>query len=212
MIRVERRNVHLHQADKWAAEIRPVTAAAIDDHSDGRDDAAVLPNDVDRLLYAATPGDHVFGHDEPLVRRDCKTASQDQPAGFLLRKDVPFPERAAHLLPDHNSAQRRGDDSVTFDRAQLVSQPATNIRRDAGVLQQQRALEELPAMEPRTQNEVSIKQRARLAEEREQIVAHARLLFADIDTQLPAGRRLIGDGDAFNLDTRGFRKSRHLDR
>jgi hypothetical protein len=41
------------------------------------------------------------------------------------------------------------------------------------VLQKQSALEKLPAVQARPQNKMSIEERARLAEKRKQIVAHA---------------------------------------
>jgi hypothetical protein len=39
-------------------------------------------------------------------------------------------------------------------------------------LQEQRALEKLPAMQARPQNEMAVEKRAGFSEEREQIVAH----------------------------------------
>ena len=45
-------------------------AAAIDDHADCGDHAAMLPDDVDRFLHASAARDDVLRDDEPLVRRE----------------------------------------------------------------------------------------------------------------------------------------------
>ena len=54
-----------------------------------------------------------------------------------------------------------------------MREPGADIRRDSCVLQEQGALKKLPAVQTRAQNEMPIEERARLAEKRKQIVAHA---------------------------------------
>jgi len=134
--------------------------------------AAVRPDDVDRFLHTPTAGDDVFGYDKPLVRRDLKAASQHEPARLFLNENVPFPERTADLLPDNDSAQGGGDYGVALKVAQFVGQAAANIRGDCGVLEEQGALEKLPAVQAGAQHEMAVKQRTRLAEKRKQLVTH----------------------------------------
>ena len=67
-----------------------VCAAAIDNHADCRDDAAMGAHDIDCLLHAAAAGDDVFDHNEFLVRQNLKTAAQDEFAFVFLRKNVAF--------------------------------------------------------------------------------------------------------------------------
>ena len=62
-------NLQLDQTDERTTEIRFVCAAAIDDHADAGNDAAVLMHDVDRLLDASAARDDVFGDDEFFVSR-----------------------------------------------------------------------------------------------------------------------------------------------
>jgi hypothetical protein len=85
---------------------------------------------------------------------------------------VAFPERAPDFLADDDSAEGRGDDRIALDVAQLISEPPAHVSSDVRVLQEQRALEELPAVQAGTQNEMAVKQRARLSKERQQILAH----------------------------------------
>ena len=165
-------DLHFDQADKRTTVIRPLASAAIDDDADAGDFRAVRLDDINRFLDAATAGHHVFGHNEPLVRPNQKTAPEDEPAGFFLHEDVPLPQGASHFLADDDSAEGGGDDAVALDVAQLIGEPSADVGRDARVLEEQRALEELPAVQARPQNEMAVEERASLAKEREQIFAH----------------------------------------
>jgi hypothetical protein len=165
-------DIHFEEADERAAEVRSLAAAAIHDHADARDLSAMRSDDVDRLLHPAAARDDVFGYDEPLVRRDLKAASQDQAARLFFRENVPFPERAADFLSDDDSTQSGRNYGVAFQVTQFVREPAANFRGGLGVLKEQGALEKLPAVQAGTQHEMAIKQRAGLAEQRKQVVAH----------------------------------------
>ena len=166
-------DVHFDQADKRTAKIRPFPAASIDDHPDGGDNPTVRSHNLDRFLHPATARDHVFGHDESFVRPNLESPSQHQPARFFLRENVSFSQGAPDFLADDDSAQGGRNHPVTIDVPQFIREPGANIRRDSGVLQEQSALKKLPAVQARPQNEMSIKERARLAEKRNQVVAHA---------------------------------------
>ena len=165
-------DVHFDETDEGAAEVRPLPAAAIHDDANAGDLSAMRLDDVDGFLHAAAAGNDVFGHDEPLVRRDLKSAAQHQDARFFLRENVPLAERAADFLSNKDATEGRGDHRIALKIAQFVRETAANFRGDLCVLQEQGALEKLPAMQPGAQNEMAIEERARLAEERKQVVAH----------------------------------------
>jgi hypothetical protein len=165
-------DVHFDQANESAPVIRPLATAAIDDDADAGDFPAVRVDDIDRFLDAPAAGHDVFGYNEPFVRPDLKTAPQDETTGFFFDEDVALPEGAAHFLTDDDSAEGGGDDGVALDIAQLIGQPSANVGGDVGMLQEQCALEKLPAVQARPQNEMTVEQSAGLSEEGEQIVAH----------------------------------------
>lgn len=168
LVRFERLDIHLDQAHERAAEIRPAAAAAIDNDADRLDDSTMRAHDVDRFLDAPPACDHIFRDDEALARRDLKPAPQHQPSGVFLREDMAFTERAAYFLSYDDAAEGRGYHRVAFDAAQLLRQAPANISCDAGVLEQQRALEELAAVQAGAQDEMPVEQRAGLPEEREE--------------------------------------------
>jgi hypothetical protein len=149
-----------------------LAAAAINEDADTDDNAAVGPDDIDCFLDPSAAGDHVFGHDEALARPNLETTPQDQTAGVFLRENVPFAQGAADLLANNDSAEGGGDDNVALNLPQLIGKMSANLRGYVGVLKQQGALKKLAAVKTGPQNEVAVQQRAGLAEEREQIVAH----------------------------------------
>ncbi len=83
-------NVHFYEAHKWAAKIRPIATAAIDEHADGRNDPAVIAHDIDGLLDSSAARHDVLCDDEVLGALDLETAAQHQTARILLDKDVAF--------------------------------------------------------------------------------------------------------------------------
>jgi hypothetical protein len=165
-------DVHFDQTDERTTVIRPLAAAAIDNDADPRNFSAVRADDIDGFLDAPAAGHHILGHNEPFVRPDLKTAPQGETAGFFFHEDMAFRERAPNFLADDDSTEGRGDDGVALDVAQLIGEPSANVRGDVGVLKEQGALEKLPAVKARPQNEMAVEQRSGLPKEREQIVAH----------------------------------------
>ena len=63
---------------------------------------------------------------------------------------------------------------VRADGAQLFGEHPADPGGDGGVLEQQRALEELAAVQARTQDEMAFKQGVGLAKEIKQFLAHER--------------------------------------
>jgi hypothetical protein len=166
-------DVHLDQADKRTAKVRPFSAASIDDHPDRSNIPTVRSHNVDGFLHPSAARDHILGHDEPFVRPNLESPSQHQPAGLLLHENVSFPQGAPDFLTYDDSTQGGRDHRVAIDVPQFIREPGANIRRNSGVLQEQSALKKLPAMQARPQDEMSIEERARLTEKRKQIIAHA---------------------------------------
>jgi len=159
-------NIHFDQADERTTEIWFHLSASIDNHADCGNDTAVGANDIDCFLNATSAGDNVFDDDEVFIRRDLKAAAQDKFAILFFDKDVAFAQLAADFLADNNSAEGRGDDRVAIKFAQFIGEPSTNSCSNVGMLKEYRALEILPAVQAGPQDEVSIEQRARFAEQR----------------------------------------------
>ena len=130
------------------------------------------PHDVHGFLDPSAARYDVFGYDEPLVRPDLKTATQNKSARFFVDKNVAPPEGAPDFLAHNNSTEGRRNDCIAFNAPQFIRQSPANFSGDVGVLKEQRALEKLPAVEARSQNEMAVEQRAGLAEKRKQILAH----------------------------------------
>ena len=147
-------------------------AAPIDDDANAGHLSSAVPNNVDRFLDASAASDDVLGDDKPLVRPDLKTAPQGEPSGFFFDEDVPSAEGAPNFLANDDSAEGRRNDCIALNAPQFIRQSPANSSGDVGVLKEQRALEELPAVEARSQNEMAVEQRAGLAKKREQILAH----------------------------------------
>jgi hypothetical protein len=174
---------HLNQAEEWATEIRTRSAAAVDDDSDAHDFAAVLPDDVDCFLHAAAAGDDVFGYDEAFVRRNLEAAPEDEAASFLFGKDMAFAQGTSHFLPDNDSTESWRNDSIALNSAEFIGELAADARRDLGMLEEERTLEELPAVQARAEQEMSVEQRARFSEKRQQIVAHFPFFIQKLDAR-----------------------------
>ena len=168
----ERFNVHLDETDERAAVIGTLPAATVHDYANAGHPAAVRAHDIDGFLHAAAASDDIFGNDETLVRPDLKTAAQDQSARLLFDEDMSFAQRSSNFLSNDDSAKGRGDNGVAFDVTQFVGQPSADVRGDVGVLKQDRALKELPAMQAGAQYEMTVQERAGFSEEREQVLAH----------------------------------------
>ncbi len=63
-------------------------------------------------------------------------------------------------MADNDSRESRRNDGVAFDRAQLLGQGTADLGSDVGILQEERALEIFPAVQPRAEDEMPLKQRA----------------------------------------------------
>src|SRR6267143_2081060 len=111
-------DVHLDQADKRTAKVRPFPSAAVDDYTDGDNIPTVRAHNIDRFLHPSAACDDVFGHDKPFVRPNLEPPSQHQPARLLLREDMPFPQRASDFLAHNDSTQGGRNHRVAVDLPQ----------------------------------------------------------------------------------------------
>ena len=127
------------------------------------------------LLYPSTAGDNIFGNNKGFARCDGETTAQDKAARtILLDKDVLLAEMARHFLTHDDSSDGRRNYRRGGKVFKFLGQQSADMRGHRGILQQQRALEELAAVQARSKNKVTLQEGARLAEEVEN-VAHERL-------------------------------------
>lgn len=180
IVRLECLDAHLDQADKWTSEIGPVAAGTIHHHPNGRNNSAAPTDDVDRFLNTPSARHHIFGDDESFARCNLKTAPQHQSAPIFFGENVALAQRAPDFLVDDDSAERRRNHRIALNGIQFFCETSANIRDNPSVLEQERALKILPAVQPGTQDKMTIKQRAGFAKKREQIVAHFVLRSARV--------------------------------
>ena len=74
------------------------------------------------------------------------------------------PEGARHFVSDDQSSERGRDDALRAESAYFFRKLRADFRRDPGVLQQQRTLEKLPAVQARAEQEMTVEERAGLSE------------------------------------------------
>jgi hypothetical protein len=83
-------DIHFDKTYERIIEIRPLTAAPIDQDTYSDHFPAASIDDVDCFLNATAARHHVFGHNEALIWSNRETAAQDQAARFFLGENVPF--------------------------------------------------------------------------------------------------------------------------
>ena len=178
LVGLEGLDVHLDEADEGTTEVRPLSAAAIDDHTDARDRSTVLTHDVDCLLNASTARDHVLRDDKAFPGRDGEAAAQNQTAGVFFNENVAFTKGATDFLTNDYSPQGGRDNRIALDLAQFVSQTAAHFRSYLGVLEQDGALKELAAVQAGAEDKMAVEKRAGFSKESEKIVAHSQVSMA----------------------------------
>ena len=134
-------------------------------HGHARDAALQTLHDLNRLQGAAALGDHVLDHQAALARADLEPAAQHQGAILLLREDEAATELTGHLLTDHQSPHGGCDDGLDAERTHLVGQGRPEALHQRHLLQRQRALEELAAVQAAAEDEVPLQQGTGLAEQ-----------------------------------------------
>ena len=124
---------------------------------------AVL-HDVECLLDAPAACDHILDHQHALAGGDFKISPQHQPVVFLFDKDETFAELAGDFLPDHQTAHRRGQHHVAGRAGEFWEEEFDQSRDLVEVLADLGTLEKVAAVQPATEYEVAVEQRAGFAE------------------------------------------------
>ena len=140
---------------------------------------AVCANDVHGLLNAPPFGDHVLHDQDLLAGGNLESAPQRQFALLLLDKDEPQAQLPGHFLAEHQPAHGRRDDRHRAQRPNLARQFRAELLDDRHLLQGQRALEVLAAVQSAAEHEMAFQQRAALAENLQDFVpGHAAMVRA----------------------------------
>ena len=152
---LERGQGHTRHAHVGAA------AAAVDDGAGSQDLAASRAQNLDNVGGAAAGGDHVFHHHRRFAGRHFETPAQRHLSGggIAFREEEARSQRARHLMADDEAAQGWGDDQVDFpgrQRADFLGQRPAQPFRGGRMLQHQRALQVLGAVQTAGKAEVAL--------------------------------------------------------
>ena len=157
-----------NQRMKRHAEIRR-PAAAIDDGARRNDSSARSSRHVHRLARRPAGRHDVLDDDDAVGGVEVKSASQGQYAVLPLGEEGAHPERARDFVADDDTAQGRRKNRR---RAGVVKRRGKGPAQRLGVtrmLQDQRALQVSRAVQAGRQSKMSFEQRARLAEQSQDI-------------------------------------------
>jgi len=83
-------DIHLDQADKWAAKVWFRLAASIENYADCGNGPAAAADNVDRFLHPSAARHDIFDNNELFIRRNLKTTAQNKFAIVFFDKNVPF--------------------------------------------------------------------------------------------------------------------------
>jgi len=175
--RVKGRQRKLERAAERDVELG-VAAGTVHNHRDAGHVAAEGADQVDRLLNPSPLGHHVFGDQHFFARTDGEAALQHEVPVFLVGEDGADAEGAGDLLPDDETADRRGD--YRFDPLALElfgEEPADGFGL-VRILQEQRRLEETIAVQPAAKLEVTGQQGAGVFQNSDDFLfCHDRVFF-----------------------------------
>lgn len=132
-------------------------------------------NDVHSFLHATAFRHHVFDHEDFFSGRNLEAAAQDEFAIFLFGKNESHAKLPGDFLSDDETAHGRSNHGGRSQRADFAGEFRAELLDDRHLLQGQRALEELAAVQTTTQDEMSFEQRAAIAENLQHLILrHAR--------------------------------------
>ena len=152
---------HLERGQRHARHAHVGTAAAaIDDGAGSQHPAAGRAQNLDDVGGAAAGGDHVFHHHRRLAGRHGESPAQRHLSGggIAFGEEKARSERARHLVADDEAAQGGGGDQVDFSgrqRAEFLGQQPPEPFRGGRMLQHQRALQVLGAVQAAGEAEVA---------------------------------------------------------
>src|SRR5579885_1326726 len=156
----ERGNVEGGERDAGDAYVG-APAGAVNDRGRADDERARRAHCLDGLARRAAGRDHVLDDENLLAGPDGEASPQSHAPFFALSPDRADAERPRDLPADDDAADCRRDDRLDVLAAEALSDGATERLGLRRVLQHERALEVLRAVQAARQNEVAFEQRAR---------------------------------------------------
>jgi hypothetical protein len=165
LVGFERFHVQFDQTHELASEVWRPIAAPVDQATCRYNRPSKTPYDADRFLNLRTSRNNIFGHYKSFSSRDFESSPQDKLPILLLHKYMPFPKISPDFLSNNDASHGRGNDGFAFDIGQFCRQIRTDLRRDIGMLQYQRALKVLPAVKAGTEDEMTLQQGFLLSED-----------------------------------------------
>src|SRR5439155_4680095 len=183
-IRIHHKSV---QCRAWNAKVH-FPSAAVDDGAGGQDTRTLLAQALNDFARATAGGDDVFDDHGSFARRNLKS-----PAQLHLTRRIPLGENescsqsACYLVADDEAAdggrRHQADTFWLHKRGERFGQPASQILRDAGMLEYQRALQICGTMEAAGQAKMAGEVCARRTKQIQNCLArlglrhHKRLLY-----------------------------------
>ena len=163
------------------------TATAIDERSSSNNASSGFLNDVNGFFGGPACSPNILNDEDVLVRLNGKAAtkghdaaavaldeeSRDAAAEDILRSR----ERTGHFLPDDDAAERRGDHEVDASVRKKSGESVTEFFGEAGVLENECALNVGVAMTAAGKLEVAVADGSGGFEETEQMFACRHRLF-----------------------------------
>src|SRR5262249_23493730 len=100
-----------------------------------------------------------FDDQDALTGAQREAAAHDEQVVLLFREDETATRLARDFLADDEAAHRRGEHGVVGEGAELLLEQCAEPLDRRHILANLRALEKMPAVQPRTEHEMPAKQR-----------------------------------------------------
>ncbi len=124
-------------------------------------------DDVHGFLNAAAFGDDVLDDEDFFAGGDSESAAEGEFAFLFFDEDEAEAELAGDFLAEDQAAHSGGDDRDGTQRTDLARQLCAEFLDDGHLLEGERALEELAAVEAAAKDEMTFEERAGVAEDLE---------------------------------------------
>jgi hypothetical protein len=143
------------------------------------------------FLNPPAAGNHVFDYDESVGRGNFEAAPEHESAGIVFfSEDMGQLEGPGDFVSDDQAAESGRNDASSGDATEFFGEQCADFGCNIGVLEQERALEKLAAMQAGTEHKMAIEQCFGLAEEGENFGIHKMVRL-----------RLLGlKSDGFDFD------------
>ena len=134
-------------------------------------------DDVNRLLHAAAFGHDILDDENFFAGRNFETAPQNEFALLFFHEDEAHAKLPRDFLADDESAHRRRDDGDRAERFDFCRERRAEFFDGGHLLERERALEKLPAVQTAAEDEMAFEQRAAVAENLENLILCHRRSF-----------------------------------